>query len=177
LKKNICLTGFMGSGKSSVGQILARKLRINFWDSDAMLVQKLGRSINAIFRHKGEGFFRDRETEMLTLLGQKPPGSCVIATGGGAVLRAENLTALRAHGIIVYLDVSAAEACRRLHGTKERPLLQGVDFQTKITAMLAERRPFYLQADYIVDTVGKNPAEIAGEIIKAINTSFSGNMG
>jgi len=160
----------MGSGKTSVGQILARKLRIKFWDSDAMLEQKLGMSINAIFRHKGEGFFRDRETEILTILGQKPPGSCVVATGGGAVLRAENRTALRARGFIVYLDVSAAEACRRLQGTKERPLLQGVDFQAKITALLAARRPLYQQADYIVDTVGKNPAEVAGEIIKAITS-------
>ena len=129
LKKNICLTGFMGSGKTSVGQILARMLGVNFWDSDAMLVQKLGMSIKAIFKCAGEEFFRDRETEMLAFLGRKSPGSCVIATGGGAVLRAENLAALRSNGVIVYLDVTAVEACRRLKGTDERPLLQGVDFQ------------------------------------------------
>lgn len=164
LKKNICLTGFMGSGKTSVGQILARGLGVDFWDSDALLVQKLGMNINEIFRCEGEDFFRDRETEMLAFLGQKLPGTCVIATGGGAVLRAENLISLKANGVIVYLDVSAAEACRRLKGTKERPLLQSDDFPARIAALLAARRPFYLQADYIVETDGKDPAGIAREI-------------
>lgn len=155
----------MGSGKTSVGPILARRLGIDFWDSDTMLEQKLGMSINALFKQQGEAFFRDKEAEMLSFLGQKLPGTCVIATGGGAVLRAENMAALRVRGVLVYLEVSAAEACARLQGTKERPLLQGVNFQHKIAAMLAARRPFYQQADYIVDTVGRNPAEIAGEII------------
>jgi shikimate kinase len=168
LKKNICLTGFMGSGKTSVGQILARMLGVSFWDSDELLIRRLGMSINEVFKCEGEEYFRNRETEILAFLGQKPPGTCVISTGGGAVLRAENLAALRVNAVVVYLDVSAAEACRRLRGTKERPLLQGDNSLAKIAAMLDERRPFYLQADYIVDSNGKSPLEIAREIINVL---------
>lgn len=158
----------MGSGKTSVGKILARRLGVGFWDSDELLICQLEMSIKEIFWREGEEYFRDRETEILAFLSQKPPGTCVISTGGGAVLRKENLVALRANGVIINLEVSAAEAYRRLRGTKERPLLQGENSPVKIAAMLERRRPFYLQADYIVDSDDKSPLEIAREIINVL---------
>lgn len=168
LKKNICLTGFMGSGKTTVGEILASRLGVEFWDSDELLVHREGIGINEIFQRYGEKYFRDKEAEILKFLAQKPPGTCVIATGGGAVLREKNLIALQANGMIVNLEVSALEACHRLKGAievKGRPLLEGDSSLARIKAMLAQRRPYYLQAGYRVDSNMQSPSMIATEII------------
>ncbi|RJX25581.1 MAG: shikimate kinase [Dethiobacter sp.] len=168
LKRNILLTGFMGSGKTSVGKILARLLKVNFFDSDELITGLVGMSVNDIFRCYGEDYFRSRETEVLEILGKKSPGSCVVSTGGGAVLRPGNLDALRKNGIIVYLDVSAEEAYRRVKEMNDRPLLQVENSLKKIEELLQKRKPFYLQADLCISSTGRTMQEIAEEIINAI---------
>ncbi len=168
LKKNIFLTGFMGSGKTSVGKILACMLKVEFFDTDELITRMLGMSTGEIFTRYGEDFFRDRETEVLKLLGKKTPGTCVVSTGGGAVLRAENMAALRENGIIVYLDVSAEEAYQRLKEVNDRPLLKVENPLEKIEELLQKRKPFYLQADLSINSTGKGLQEIAVQIVNAV---------
>ncbi|MEW5921435.1 MAG: shikimate kinase [Bacillota bacterium] len=164
-EKNIFLTGFMGSGKSSVGKILAGMLGVEFFDTDELISGILRKSINDIFRCYGEAFFRNMETGILKLLGKKPQGACVVSTGGGAVLRAENIDAMRENGIIIYLDVSVEDTYSRLKETKDRPLLEVENLRQKIEELLQERKPYYLQADFSVNTTGKTFKEITAEII------------
>ncbi len=164
LKKNIFLTGFMGSGKTSVGEVLANLFKVDFFDTDELITREQGMSVNEIFKRYGEDYFRSRETEALRILGDRPPGTCVVSTGGGAVLREENVAEMRKNGLVIYLDVSAEEAYRRIKDKKDRPLLKA-DYPCKvIRELLQERRPFYLQADLAVSSSGKTIEEIAREI-------------
>jgi len=174
LKRNIILTGFMGSGKTSVGKELAWLLNVDFFDSDEILASLAGMSVSEIFSYFGEDYFRSRETEVLENLGKKTPGSCAVSTGGGAVLRAGNLNALRENGIIICLDVSAEEAYSRIKGMNDRPLLQVENPLEKIEELLQERRPFYLQADLCLSTTGKTVQEIALEIINYMEGCLNG---
>ncbi|MDO9534472.1 MAG: shikimate kinase [Bacillota bacterium] len=170
MKRNIILTGFMGSGKTSVGKELARLLNIDFFDSDEIIAGLVGKSVSDIFRCCGEDYFRSRETEVLEILGKKTPGSCVVSTGGGAVLRSRNLNALRENGIIICLDVSAEEAYSRVKEMNDRPLLQVENPLEKIEELLQERKPFYLQADVCLSATGKTLQEIVLEIINVLRT-------
>ncbi len=168
LKKNIFLTGFMGAGKTSTGKVLADLFRVDFFDTDELITRDQKISVNEIFKRYGEDFFRDRETETLRALGNKPPGTCVVSTGGGAVLRAENLAAMRKNGLIVYLDLSAAEAYGRIKNKKDRPLLKADNPCAVMEKLLGERKPFYQQADLIVSSSGKTITETAREIFDSV---------
>lgn len=162
--KNIYLIGFMGSGKTTIARLLADDLELETYDSDLLVAAIEGTSIKEIFHHKGEEYFRQKETEILRQLARKPPGSCVIATGGGAVLREENMKTMRKSGIVIYLEVSAQEAYERIKNSQHRPLLQVADPQHRITKLLQERAPFYRKAHFSVSTDGKTPSRIAAEI-------------
>lgn len=164
LKKNIFLTGFMGSGKTSVGKVLANFLKVDFFDTDEIITREQDMSVNEIFKRYGENYFRSRETEALRILGDRPPGTCVVSTGGGAVLREENFAAMKKNGLVVYLDVPAEEAWRRIKDNHDRPLLKADNPCKVIRELLQERRPFYLQADLKVNSSGKTVDEIAKEI-------------
>lgn len=168
LEKSICLTGFMGSGKSSVGKILACLLKVDFFDSDELIAEKLGMTIGHIFKCYGETYFRSREAEVLEILGQKPPGSCVIATGGGAVLQPGSIAALRKNGLIVYLDLSAAEAYDRIKEMDDRPLLQVEQPLEKMEELFVMRKPYYLQADICVCSAGRTLQQVAATIIHEV---------
>jgi shikimate kinase len=165
---NIYLTGFMGAGKSSAGRLLAARLGVDFYDTDEVIARALEMSIGQIFSCFGETFFRDAETELLGLLAGKLPGTCVVATGGGAVLREENMAAMRKNGVVVFLDVSADEACKRLSGTRDRPLLNGVNRRASIEYLMEKRRPFYRKADLAVETTGATVEEAVNAIIAAV---------
>lgn len=170
--KNIILTGFMGAGKSTVGKILSLKLGVDFYDTDELIAEKAKMTITDIFLQRGEKYFRDMETEIVKQIGAKAPGTCVVATGGGVVLRAENVTALKENGWIVYLEVSPREVYRRLKDNKERPLLAGEEPLKKIEELMAERRPFYQRAANLrVKAEGKRPSEIADEILTSLKKS------
>jgi len=165
---NIFLTGFMGSGKTTTARILANMLDLNFYDTDDIITAALGTSIGEIFRNRGEEYFRHKEMEIIKEFAQKTPGRRVIATGGGVVLRKENITSMQANGIIIHLEVSANEALHRLQNAKNRPLLDVTDPQTKIKELIQQRAPYYRKAHYCINTDGKNPEKVAEEICNVI---------
>jgi shikimate kinase len=165
--KNIALTGFMGAGKSEVGRALARKLGYSFLDIDSEIEKSCGMKINDIFKTHGESAFRDMESEAI---GSAAEGDrLVIATGGGAVLRQENMDSLRKKGVIVCLKASPRTIMHRIRGNKDRPLLNVEDPLARVRELLAARQPYYDKADIIVDTENKSPLQIADEIIGEIN--------
>ncbi len=168
LPANIYLTGFMGAGKTSVGKLLSLELGTDYYDTDELIAAALKMSIGEIFETKGEAFFRNTETELLKLLGEKQPGTCIISTGGGAVLRLENITAMHQNGLIVFLDVSAEEAYSRIKENTDRPLLKTANPLETIKELLEIRMPFYLKADFIVKTSGLTSGETVKIIINAI---------
>jgi shikimate kinase len=158
--KNIILTGFMGTGKTTVGQILAAELQRPFVDIDEVIRAREGRDISAIFAAEGEAYFRSLERRMLaaTLLS----GGQVIATGGGAVLHSRDL--LEAGGILLCLTASPGELAGRLRAEGGRPLLAG-DPEGRIAALLAERQALYDSIPRQISTEGKTPRQVAAEIL------------
>jgi len=147
----ITLVGMPGSGKTTVGRHLARRLRLPFFDSDHVIEERLGCSIREFFAREGEAAFRDLEQQVIAELAQGP--AAVIATGGGAVLREANRHALRAAGRVVYLRASPEELYRRLKHDTSRPLLQVADPLARLREMYAQRDPLYREAaHFLVET-------------------------
>jgi shikimate kinase len=164
--RNITLIGFMGGGKSTVGRLLAQKRGWQFVDTDEVIVEAAGRDIPSLFAEQGEAGFRGRETEAVLQVSRGERQ--VIATGGGAILRPENVAALRAAGLVVWLtarpDILVARTRRR---AAERPLLaEGrEDLLTHVLRMLGERGPLYQAAAHlVVDTSDRSPQVVAAEI-------------
>ncbi|HET8746113.1 MAG TPA: shikimate kinase [Ramlibacter sp.] len=145
---NITLVGMPGSGKTTVGRHLARRLRLPFFDSDHVIEERLGCSIREFFEREGEAAFRDLEQQVIAELAQGP--AAVIATGGGAVLREANRNALRAGGSVVYLRSSPEELYRRLRNDTTRPLLQVADPLERLRQMYAQRDALYREAAHFV---------------------------
>ncbi|WP_425355228.1 shikimate kinase [Ramlibacter agri] len=140
-----------GSGKSTVGRQLARRLRLPFFDSDHVLEERLGCSIRDYFEREGEAAFRDMEQQVLADLAQGP--ACVLATGGGSVLREANRLALRAGGQVIYLRSTPEDLFRRVRHDLQRPLLQVDDPLGKLRSLFAERDPLYREtAHFSVET-------------------------
>ena len=149
--RSLVLVGLPGSGKSTVGRGLARRVGLPFVDSDHVIEQRLGCSIRDFFAREGESAFRDLEQQVLADLAAGP--ACVLATGGGSVLRAANRDTLRAAGHVVYLRASPDELWRRLRNDTKRPLLQVADPQKALRDLYAKRDPLYREvAEFIVDT-------------------------
>ncbi len=169
--KNIVLTGFMGTGKTVVGDELAKRLGRKLIDMDNEIEKSEGLMINEIFSRFGEPRFRKLETAMAKKL--SPLRNVIISTGGGVVLKEENMRYLRKNGIIVCLVASPETILRRTMKTNDRPLLNVDDPLRKITDLLEYRMPFYENADIIIDTEKKNPFEITGEIIEMIKVKYA----
>lgn len=165
MMKNVVLTGFMGTGKTSTGKVLAYRLGRRLVDTDKLIEEKYQTKISDIFAEKGEEYFRDLETEMIREVAGR--GNQVIATGGGAVKRAENVVLLKETGIIVGLTADVDHILARTANRGERPLLDSDEDERRqrIEKLLEERRDFYAQADYTVDTGEHSPREVAEEII------------
>lgn len=140
-----------GGGKSTVGRHLARHLKLPFVDSDAEIEKRIGMTIRAFFETAGEPAFRDIEQEAIAeLIGRGP---CVVATGGGTVLREANREALRRHGTVVYLRSTPEELFRRLRHDTHRPLLQVRDPLAKLRELHHDRDPLYRRtAHFIIET-------------------------
>jgi shikimate kinase len=138
---NVYLIGPMGSGKTTIGQRLARRMGLDFLDCDHELEEQTGASISLIFDVEGEQGFRARETAMLKKLSRR--SQVVVATGGGAVMREENRTLLRQTGLVVYLRTSIRQQLRRLARDRSRPLLQTKDREDKLARLAEERNPLY----------------------------------
>ena len=159
-KNNIILIGYMGCGKTTVGESLARSLSYHFRDSDQLLEQKANDTINHIFAAQGEEYFRNLETELLTEL-LPVLKQTVLSTGGGLPLREQNRKLLKEIGYVVYLKASKETTLQRLVGDRTRPLLQGEDMEQKIENMISYRTPIKTQAaDQTVITDDKSIEEI-----------------
>lgn len=155
----------MGSGKSTIGNLLAKKLHHPFIDSDHYIEAKTGVDIPRIFDVEGEDGFRQRETEALKEL--MTNSQTIIATGGGSVVRSENQSILQQGGFIVFLDTSIHQQMNRLSKDKKRPLLQTENPRKKLEELLHQRKPIYQKlADYTVKTDHKYAKNILSEIIK-----------
>lgn len=149
--ENIYLIGLMGAGKTTLGRQLAKSLKLPFFDSDKAIEENTGVDIPTIFEFEGEQGFRDREQKMIRQLTQMQ--GIVLATGGGAVLREENRSALTEHGFVVYLHCSIDRLLERTKRDTQRPLLQTDDPRARLEQLMAEREPLYRAcADFIVDT-------------------------
>lgn len=165
--KNIVLTGFMGTGKTEVGRVLAKRLGACFVDTDGEIERASGMSIPEIFSRFGEGRFRDEETAVIKKLSRRE--GLVIATGGGAVLRRENVAALKEKGVLVLIRSSPEVIARRV-ASGRRPLLAGeADPLQKIKRMLADREEAYSgSADLEVYSGHEAVEEVAQKIIELL---------
>jgi shikimate kinase len=149
----LTLVGMPGSGKSTVGRQLSRRLRLPFFDSDHLIEERLGCTIKDFFAREGEAAFRDVEEQVIREATQGPDS--VLATGGGAVLREANRRQLREGGKVVYLRSSPEELYRRLRHDRQRPLLQVDDPLGRLRTMHAERDPLYRDAAHFVIETGR----------------------
>jgi shikimate kinase len=166
-KRNIFLVGPMGSGKSAVGRQLARLLDAPFYDSDTEIEKRTGVDIPYIFEKEGESGFRQRERETIEALTLLEP--LVLATGGGAILLAENRAYLTERGCVVYLQTSVEQQANRVRHMRNRPLLNNVDLTQKLTQLLTERAPLYSAiADLTVVTDGRRIQSVAEEIQRTL---------
>jgi shikimate kinase len=164
--KNVVLTGFMGTGKTEVGRELARLLNLKLIDIDTEIEKAERTTINEIFKQFGEPGFREIETKMIKKISEMK--NIVISTGGGAVLRDENVTSLMKNGIIICLTASPETVFKRLQNNTDRPLLQAENPFERIKDLLNSRKPFYEKADIMMDTENKTPLQIAEEIMEQI---------
>jgi shikimate kinase len=157
--RNIVITGFMGTGKTTVGRLVAEKLSRPFIDTDEEIVRRTGRSIPDIFAHDGESNFRHIERRMSRFLAAQH--GLVIATGGGMLVDESNRDVMLASGLVVCLNAAPEAILQRLKNDPvERPLLKG-DWRV----LLEKRAEAYASIPNQVDTTGKSPDEIAGEIV------------
>ena len=160
----IFLIGFMASGKTTVGRLLAERLDWTFVDLDKVIEDGAERTVPDIFAAEGEAGFRKRETEALREVAKRR--KTVVATGGGAPCRKENIEAMLAAGRVFWLDVSAEEAVQRAGKASGRPLLDGEADPVAAARQLQEaRRPFYTQAHGSVDTLELSPRQIVDVIL------------
>ena len=156
----------MGSGKTAVGRELSRLLDMKLIDVDTEVEKSKKITINEIFKQVGEPRFREIETEMIRKLSESK--NAIISTGGGAVLKQGNMDILRKNGVIVCLTASPETILQRTSNNNDRPLLQVENPIERINELLNFREPFYQKADFMIDTEGKNPLQIAVEIIEKV---------
>jgi len=160
---NIYLIGLMGSGKTTLGKSLAKKLNRPFIDTDQLIEQKSGVDVSMIFEFEGEKGFRERETKLLSEIALKKEH--IVSTGGGIILSKYNRDVIAKSGIIFYLKTQPAELFIRLQNDKTRPLLQGTNLKEKLTKIYAERCTLYeMTADYIIETKNKKISQILTNI-------------
>ena len=149
--KNIFLIGPTGAGKTTIGKLLAEELKLDFYDSDQEIAQRTGATIPWIFAKEGEQGFRQREEYVIAELTALT--NIVLATGGGAVLSANNRALLTARGDVVYLQVSLEQQFARVAHSQDRPLLKTADLPETLAKMRTQREPLYTQmADFIIAT-------------------------
>jgi len=166
---NIILTGFMATGKSDVGHELARLLNMKFVDTDLLIEKKVGVKISDIFAKKGEKYFRDVESEITLEVSEYD--NCVISTGGGIVLRQENIDNLKKNGKIVNLKTSIKKILERVTGRSDRPLLNVKDKESEIKKLLETREQYYKKCNFSFDTTDTTPKEAAEKIIEILKDS------
>lgn len=171
-RSSVSLIGLPGSGKSTVGRQLARRLQLPFFDSDHVIEQQLGCSIREYFEREGEDRFRDVEEAVIGELTLNP--TCVLSTGGGVVLRPANRLHLHQRAQVVYLNSSPDELFRRLRHDKNRPLLQVADPLSRLRNLHAVRDPLYRQtAHFIIETGRPSVATLVNMIMMQLELAHA----
>src|ERR1051325_11166969 len=145
---NVALIGFMGTGKSSVGRLVADGLHFTFLDTDRVIEARAGKTIREIFEQEGEPAFRELERRIVEELARR--NKTVISTGGGLPANEANLASLKTHALVVCLWASRETIFERVRGQNHRPLLNDPDPLGQIRRLLTEREPYYRQADVLV---------------------------
>ena len=161
--RNLALSGVMGTGKSSVGRLVAEALHFTFLDTDEVITSRAGKSVAEIFAQEGEAAFRQRERLLVEELAKRD--KTVIATGGGLPVNPENFASLKSHALIVCLWASPEKIWERVRHQSHRPLLQDPDPQAKIKSLLEARKPVYQQADILMNTEVRSCREVAAQVI------------
>ena len=165
--QNLILVGPMGAGKSTIGRLLAKELRLPFKDSDKEIEQRTGADIPWIFDVEGEQGFREREQAVIEELCDV--NGMVLATGGGAVMRSENRMALRRGGQVVYLHASVEQQVDRTSRDRNRPLLRSADPAKVLAELFAVRDPLYREiADVVIETDERPPRLVVQEILERL---------
>jgi shikimate kinase len=160
---NLALIGFMGTGKTSAGRLVAEYLRFDFLDTDELIQVRTGRSIPDIFAVNGETSFRALERDIVGELAGRT--NTVISTGGGLPADPANLAALKAHALVVCLWASPEKIWERVRNQSHRPLLHDPNPQAKIRDLLERRAPFYRDADVLINTDGRSAREVAHQVV------------
>ena len=169
MKKHIVLIGLPGSGKSTVGRLVAEQLHAGFVDIDAILARREGKPINLIFAEKGEGAFREMERkEMETTLANQP---AVIAPGGGWAAQPDAIAGAKLQALVVYLRTRPETAAQRAAPEGTRPMLIGEDRVARMRQLQKEREPFFREAHAQVDTDRKTPPQVASEVVRLAQSS------
>jgi shikimate kinase len=170
---SIALIGLPGSGKSTIGRQLARRLSLSFSDSDHVIEHRLGCSIREFFEREGEDRFRDIEESVIDELSQGQ--DCVLSTGGGAILRPANRQRLHERCQVVYLRSSPEEVFRRLRHDRNRPLLQVADPLQRLKDLYSARDPLYREAaHYVIDTGRPSVATLVNMIVMQLELASGG---
>lgn len=165
---NIFFVGLMGAGKTTIGRLLAKHLDKSFYDTDHEIEKRTGVNIPLIFEVEGEAGFRKRETQVIEELSQMQ--NIILATGGGAVLKAENRSNLKKNGTVIYLRANVHELWLRTKNDKNRPLLQNDDPREKLEQLFKERDPLYREvASIVLDTGGQPVNTIVHQIEKLLS--------
>jgi shikimate kinase len=160
--RNLALIGFMGTGKSSVGRLTAELLHFTFLDTDELIVARAGKSITDIFAQQGEAAFREIEHKVVEELAGR--AQTVISTGGGVPVNPANLESLKTHALVVCLWASPEKIWENVRAQTHRPLVNVADPQARIRTLLAEREPFYREADVLVNTERRSVREVALQV-------------
>jgi len=160
---NIALIGFMGTGKTSVGRLVAEQLDFEFLDTDEMIQSATGKTITEIFSRDGEVAFRALEEKVVEEISQRK--NLVISTGGGLPVNPKNLTSLKSNSLVVCLWASPEKIWERVKNQTHRPLLQDANPQEKIRDLLTVREPFYKQADVLLNTELRSMREVAQQVV------------
>ena len=160
---NIFLIGLMGSGKTTIGKLLSKRLDKLFFDSDQVIEERLGVKVPLIFEYEGESGFRERESNVLKDLVAKK--NIILATGGGVILSSKNRELLSSNGVVIYLKADYENLAKRMENDKSRPLLQGTEIIPTLKKLFKTRDPLYTSiADYEVNTKNKKAYQIEKEI-------------
>jgi shikimate kinase len=160
---NLSLIGFMGTGKSSVGRVVADQLHFEFLDTDDLIEARAGKKITDIFAQNGEPAFRELECQLVEELSHRT--GTVISTGGGLPLNPANLSELKHHALVVCLWASPEKIFERVREQSHRPLLHDPDPLAKIRSLLSAREPFYRQADVLINSEFRSIREVAQQVI------------
>ena len=164
--RNIILTGFMATGKSSVGRRLADRLGYDFLDLDTLIAAEAGMPIAQVFATQGEAAFRAMEARMVErVAGRK---GCIVATGGGTIVDQRNLEALKRSGVVIALTANPEIIQSRIGGGEDRPMLRGGGMRERVRRLLDERAAAYARADLTVDTSDRTVDEVVDHLVRVL---------